>query len=473
MARLLGSTLALLLASLAWPAWPLPWAGLREAALLGLLLLCLAGTRRAPRATSEALVRVDGHALEVTAHNAGMMSSFTRVVAFSREQASILARLREDVDALARSAGTVVQSARITRDEVDSMHELAQRGDGLLHQTLERIASLAQSAEGLDERFREVMRHTGEIEHILGMIRDVAMQTNLLALNAAIEAARAGEQGRGFAVVAGEVRRLAARTGEATEQIRQMISGITASTLAADQNLKAVLQDIQGGVEHTRATGAALADIRERSSRTLAAASDMSAAAQTQDGLNQRLIHDAGALSAAAAQSIDWLGQSNAQLREVQGLIGQLKRDTSALLPQRRQVDVLTDCIEEMRACNILVMNADAFGQVEPVIERIAQIDQLIDATWSPRGARHTGAAGRDFSAALQAYRRVRDEALAQARDERFDEVRRLVPEQVRPAYDQVKQTLSRLDAQDRATRARPSLRRLPPFLSKRLGPSP
>lgn len=471
MGTVLGSVLALILAALAWPAWPLPWTGLREAALVGLVLLCLAGFAgaRAKRAVAQALERVDRHALEVTANNAGMMSSFTRVVAFSREQAAILAGLREGVDALAHSVETVAHAAGITRDEVDSMHELAVRSDQLLQETMERIASLSQSARGLDERFREVMRHTDEIEAILGMIQNVAMQTNLLSLNAAVEAARAGEQGRGFGVVAEEVRKLAARTGEATQQIRRMISGITASTLAADHFLKTVLQDIEGGVQRTRATGAALADIRARSGRTLEAASDMAAAAQTQGGLSERLSHDAETLSAAARQSVEWVGQSNAQLRVVQGQIGQLKRETAALLPGRRPVEVLAGCIEEMRACNILIMNADAFSEIGPVLGRIAELDRLIDDSWErlqrSRGARHAHDARRQFAAALQAYRGIRDEALALAHGERFDEVRRKVPEQVRPAYELVKQALSRLAAEDgpAPSGAQPEAPRQPP----------
>ena len=471
MGTVFGAILVLVLTALAWPVWPLPWDGLREPAILGLALLCLAalaagarGRRGAP--VSKALERVDKHALEVTVNNASMMSSFTRVVTFSREQATILADLRDGVDGLTRSVDTVAQSAQITRDEVDSMHELAVRGDGLLRETSERITSLAQSADGLNERFREVKQHTDDIEGILVMIQDVAMQTNLLSLNAAIEAARAGDRGRGFAVVAGEVRQLAGRTGEATVQIRQMISGITASTTAADQFLKTVLQDIQGGVQRTRETGAALADIRERSNRTLGAASNMASAVQTQGDLGQRLIRNTEALSGAARQSVEWVGKSNAQLRVVQGLIGQLKRETSDLQPGRREVDVLNDCVEEMRACNILIMNADAFSDVAAVIERIAQIDKLMDGTWERcQRTRRPGAAGQAFTSALQAYRAVRNEVLALARNERFDEIRRKVPEQVRPAYDLVKETLSRLDAQDRTSNSAASWRR--PFASQ------
>ncbi|MBN9339688.1 MAG: hypothetical protein J0H52_06370 [Comamonadaceae bacterium] len=425
-------------------------------------LLCLAllrGTRARPTAR-KALAQVDRHALDVAVNNASVLSSFTRVVAGARTQSAVLGSLREGVQALAQSVDTVAEAAATTCGEVDSMHALTLRGDALLQETLRRIASLEQSAGGLEARFREVRQHTGDIEGIVAMIQNVAMQTHLLSLNAAVEAARAGEQGRGFAVVADEVRRLAGHTRESTEQIRQMIVGITASTEAANAFLQTVLGDIQGSVQRTHETADALAGIRERSGRTLQAAGDMAAAAQTQGSASQRLVQDAEALSAAARESVEWVGQSNAQLRVVQGLIGQLKRETSGLLPGGNPAGRLADGIEELRACNILVMNADTAAEVAPVVERIAQIDRQMDAAWAALQRAGRGEVGGPFVAALRDYRSVRGQVLALAAQGRFDEVRALVPQQVRPAYDRVKAALARLDAPAPGTRVAAWLRR-------------
>jgi methyl-accepting chemotaxis protein len=425
-----------------------------------LALLYLAVRQGARPGARKALAQVDRHALDVAVNNASVLSSFTRVVAGARTQSAVLGSLREGVQALAQSVDTVAEAAATTCGEVDSMHALTLRGDALLQETLQRIASLEQSAGGLEARFREVRQHTGDIEGIVAMIQNVAMQTHLLSLNAAVEAARAGEQGRGFAVVADEVRRLAGHTRESTEQIRQMIAGITASTEAANQFLQTVLGDIQGSVQRTHETADALAGIRERSGRTLQAAGDMAAAAQTQGSASQRLVQDAEALSAAARESVEWVGQSNAQLRVVQGLIGQLKRETSDLLPGGNPADRLADGIEELRACNILVMNADTAAEVAPVVERIAQIDRQMDAAWAALQRAGRGEAGGPFAAALRDYRSVRGQVLALAAQGRFDEVRALVPQQVRPAYDRVKAALARLDAPVPGTRVAAWLRR-------------
>lgn len=391
------------------------------------------------------LARIDRHALDAIVNNASMLSSFTRVVGLSRDQAGSLQALEQSVQGLTQSVDTVVQSAHISRQQVQSMYELALDGDQLLRETAEQITALGSSAHGLDARFSEVRQHTQAIAGILVMIKNVAMQTHLLSLNAAVEAARAGEQGRGFAVVADEVRKLAARTSEATQQIQNMIAGITTSTQAADQFLQTVLQGMDGGVSRTQQTSSAFADIRARAEQALAATSSMADAVNAQSHWGQRLVQQTQDLSAAARESVQWIGQSNTQVRSVQDLLGQLKRETALLRPRRQALETIVDCVEEMRACNILIMNADAWSEAQSVVARVAQLDGLLDRAWAQAGALGSSSAGQAFSQALTQYRQVRAQVLQLAQLGDFAAIRRLVPEQVRPAYDAVKNSLAAL----------------------------
>ena len=100
-----------------------------------------------------------------------------------------------------------------------------------------------------------------KIGGVLDVIKAVAQQTNLLALNAAIEAARAGEAGRGFAVVADEVRSLALRTQQSTEEIEKLVAGVQSGTHAVSSGMESSLLLSENCMEFTRRAGTSLENI--------------------------------------------------------------------------------------------------------------------------------------------------------------------------------------------------------------------
>ena len=125
------------------------------------------------------------------------------------------------------------------------------------------INSLSQEITGAAGVISDLETHSNSIGVILEVIKGIAEQTNLLALNAAIEAARAGEQGRGFAVVADEVRTLAQRTQQSTEEIERMIEqlqngakqAVTVMNNSCEQARSSVTQAGLGGEAFDTITG--------------------------------------------------------------------------------------------------------------------------------------------------------------------------------------------------------------------------
>ena len=150
-----------------------------------------------------------------------------------------------------RLAQENAQQTQIGRTSMDEASSSLEQIAGALNSTATVINTLGQRSQ--------------EIGGIVGVITSIAEQTNLLALNAAIEAARAGEQGRGFAVVADEVRSLASRTRQATDEISSMITSIQQETGNAISTMEQGNLLMQEGLSRNANVASALARIDEQS----------------------------------------------------------------------------------------------------------------------------------------------------------------------------------------------------------------
>jgi len=217
-------------------------------------------------------------------------------------------------EAISNASGDITQASTTANDARSGMQELvAQVGDAT--NEVQRFANTAN-----------------EITMILDVIKEIAEQTNLLALNAAIEAARAGEQGRGFAVVADEVRTLAGRTQESTQEIQQMIDQLQEGSRAAAERMQRVNEQAQESIGevgysserlgHARDTVATVVDMNTQ----VASATEEQSAVAEQVSTNVQSIADR---TSNAADAMDQVAGASEELERLshtlQHLIGQFR----------------------------------------------------------------------------------------------------------------------------------------------------
>ena len=143
----------------------------------------------------------------------------------------------------------------------DTARNTASDGQKILHEAMASISEVQTVSEQLRDDMNQLHDHTQNISKIMDVISDIADQTNLLALNAAIEAARAGEAGRGFAVVADEVRKLAEKTMNSTNDVSRAISAIQDSAQQSVDRMEQALQSVEKANDLARQSGDALAQI--------------------------------------------------------------------------------------------------------------------------------------------------------------------------------------------------------------------
>ncbi|AXK55592.1 methyl-accepting chemotaxis protein [Pseudomonas protegens] len=276
------------------------------------------------------LIERVGHTVSEVERQAGQVESVSaqsnQAVAGQRSQIEQVATAMNQMSAtsqeVARSAAAAVSSAHSVNDETIS-------GRGLVESQQDSIARLASEIDQSVRVINQLASDSQSISRVLEVIKSIAEQTNLLALNAAIEAARAGEQGRGFAVVADEVRTLAKRTQQSTEEIEEMIGKLHGGVGAAVKAMGSSHAMANGTVDQSEKVQQALENILgavgmivDQNQQIAAAVEQQTAVAHDIDQ-NIVEINRAGERTAEGAhQTEDASRQLSAQVVQLKQLIG-------------------------------------------------------------------------------------------------------------------------------------------------------
>ncbi len=266
------------------------------------------------------LMQIIGVASTVASSSEELSATISQFNSGLDEQARQIEQSATATSEVAQTIVDVAKNATEASDAASESVEVANEGKSIVEQSVSSMLNIAHSIEISSKTVEDLGGSSKKIGDIIDVINDIASQTNLLALNAAIEAARAGEQGRGFAVVADEVRKLAEKTSQATEEITGMIKKIQQETEVSVQSMAKNKAEVDGGVKLAEQAKEALNKIVNASQRCLDQVQSIAAATEEQSAAVEEVSSNSESIANSfeiSRESISQINTSTNELAEV------------------------------------------------------------------------------------------------------------------------------------------------------------
>ena len=268
---------------------------------------------------SESIQVIDQSAGEVSSASQTALATADSQLAETDQVSTAMNQMSASVDEVARNASVAAQAVGQADTEALASKEAVIRTKGLINRLAEELNNTSDVIAGLKTE-------TESIGSVIDVIKGIAEQTNLLALNAAIEAARAGEQGRGFAVVADEVRTLATRTQQSTDEIHSMIGRLQQGAEKAVNAMSTSLELSQSSVSQAESAEQILLDTSAKITEINHMNIQISAAVEQQSSVSSEINQNIQNIRMGTDTVVSALTQTNQNSEHLRQLAAELKR---------------------------------------------------------------------------------------------------------------------------------------------------
>ncbi|WP_460136161.1 methyl-accepting chemotaxis protein [Pseudomonas sp. S1_E04] len=229
------------------------------------------------------------------------------------------------INEMTTSVADVAQNTEGAAHAAEHASHSSNAGLAKMQETRVTIEALADEVERSAQKVSALAQHSQQIGGVIEVIRNIADQTNLLALNAAIEAARAGEQGRGFAVVADEVRTLASRTQNSTEEIRRIIQELQLATGDAVEQMKAGKLRAQECIESADQASTSLDAINDGVDQIVSMNTQIASAAVQQHAVSEDINRNVTEIRSGSIALMEGIEDNAVTANELSSLAGELR----------------------------------------------------------------------------------------------------------------------------------------------------